>query len=358
MRAFTRTIAVAGFIAALIGVPAFPQTLRLSGGRLQPRPAPGGLEPAFRSLLGADNGPAWAGYAVPMVTGEHSMCCHGDCCGVCSLEEKKGTGAPAAAPAKVRLEGPRSLHVMIRFEQGRIDRIRMFSEECELDAGGLAVYWFADVRPPDSVAFLASFASGRSDNAGDGRKLADAAVAAIAFHRDPSADRAMEGFVGPGSPDALRERASFWLGNARGRRGYEVLRGMLRSDPSPRVREKVIFALTQSKEPEAVPAIIEAARTDASGHVRGQALFWLAQKAGRQAIEAIGQSIDNDPEIEVKKKAVFALSQLPASEGVPKLIDVASHHRNPEVRKQAMFWLGQSGDPGALAFFEQVLLKK
>ena len=40
---------------------------------------------------------------------------------------------------------------------------------------------------------------------------------------------------------------------------------------------------------------------------------------------------------------------------VPKLIDVARSHRDPAVRKQAMFWLGQSRDPRALAFFEQIL---
>jgi hypothetical protein len=34
---------------------------------------------------------------------------------------------------------------------------------------------------------------------------------------------------------------------------------------------------------------------------------------------------------------------------------VAKTNRNPEVRKQAMFWLGQSNDPRALDFFEQVL---
>jgi len=52
---------------------------------------------------------------------------------------------------------------------------------------------------------------------------------------------------------------------------------------------------------------------------------------------------------------VFALSQLPKDEGVPKLIEVARSHRDAAVRKQAMFWLGQSRDPRALAFFEQVL---
>jgi len=54
---------------------------------------------------------------------------------------------------------------------------------------------------------------------------------------------------------------------------------------------------------------------------------------------------------------VFALSQLPKDEGVPKLIEVAKTNRNAEVRKQAMFWLGQSNDPSALAFFQEVLTR-
>jgi len=48
---------------------------------------------------------------------------------------------------------------------------------------------------------------------------------------------------------------------------------------------------------------------------------------------------------------------MPKDEGVPKLIEVAKTNRNHEVRKQAMFWLGQSNDPRALEFFEQVLTR-
>ena len=57
----------------------------------------------------------------------------------------------------------------------------------------------------------------------------------------------------------------------------------------------------------------------------------------------------------MKKRAVFALSQLPKDESIPKLIDVARNNRNAEVRRQAMFWLGQTNDPRALKFFEDVL---
>jgi HEAT repeat protein len=101
--------------------------------------------------------------------------------------------------------------------------------------------------------------------------------------------------------------------------------------------------------------MLDVARLDASSKVRGQALFWLAQKAGRKATEAITRAIEEDPETDVKKKAVFALSQLPRDQGVPLLIQTARGNRNPAVRKQAMFWLGQSGDPRALKFFQEVL---
>jgi HEAT repeat protein len=52
---------------------------------------------------------------------------------------------------------------------------------------------------------------------------------------------------------------------------------------------------------------------------------------------------------------VFALSEMPHSEGVPLLIELARKHANPVVRKEAMFWLGESRDPRALEFIEQVL---
>jgi HEAT repeat protein len=104
--------------------------------------------------------------------------------------------------------------------------------------------------------------------------------------------------------------------------------------------------------------LVATARDDRSTKVRSQALFWLAQKAGKEAVAVITGAIDNDPDTEVKKKAVFALSQLPRDEGVPKLMDGARNNRNPEVRKQAMFWLGQTHDPRAVKFFEDILLKK
>ena len=254
----------------------------------------------------------------------------------------------------VSLESSGRLRVLFRVEGRRVVRLRTFSEECALDAGGLTLAWLDGVRPAESLRLLATYVGADAEDSASGR-LSESAIAAIAFHDDAGADALLEAFTAPDRPDRLRKKAAFWMGNTRGRRGFETLKRLVKQDQSESFRSDVVFALTQSRQPEADDVLIDTARHDSSSHVRGQALFWLGQKAGRKASAAITGAIENDPETEVKKKAVFALSQLPRDEGIPLLIRTARDNRNPAVRKQAMFWLGQSGDPRALAFFEEVL---
>lgn len=328
----------------------------IANARLETRTGQAGLGAPVKEAASRP-GPLWVGWSVPS-SQEHSACCWSSLdkgeprCRGCRLEG--GEGFVGSSDGIHRLEGTARLRVLLRAEGGRVGKIRAFSEDCPLDAGGLTLVWIEDVRPADSVALLASYMGLSRDEAG-GKRLDDGAVAAIAFHEDPSADAALERLVATSQPLERRKQAAFWLGQARGARGYRVLERLVRDDEDRRLREHVVFALSQSREPGAVDTVIEVARRDPDAHVRGQALFWLAQTASRRAPEAIRSALDDDPELEVKKKAVFALSQLPQDEGVPLLIRVAKTHRSPEVRKQAMFWLGQSGDTRALAFFEDVL---
>ncbi len=148
-----------------------------------------------------------------------------------------------------------------------------------------------------------------------------------------------------------------WITGVPENASVAYLETLIESDGSDHVTNGAIFAISQHDTPGALDSLIRMARRDASPHVRGQALFWLAQRAGERAAATIQDAILNDPETAVKKRAVFALSQLPRDEGIPKLIEVARTQRNPEVRKQAFFWLGQSKDPRALAFIEEILTK-
>jgi hypothetical protein len=341
------------------------QEARFTNANVQHYAVPAGrLEAEVRARVTAAVSPVWIGWAVP-VEREHQMCCwsgdrYSGCCGGCKLETAKGESFVSGEHLRaVKLEGPQWMLVLLRAEQRSMGKLRTFSEDCQIDAGGLMVHWLTGVSPAESIALLRDYV--RATSAGEdeqaGRRLSDSAIMAIALHADPTADRALDDFAAAGQPEKIREQAIFWMGSARGRGGFERLRRIVREDASPRIREKAIFALHVNKEPASVDEIIRAAKEDSSARVRGQALFWLAQRAGAKASEAITEAIENDPETEVKKRAVFALSQLPKEEGVPKLIQIARTNKNPAVRKQAMFWLGQSNDPRALAFFEEVLRK-
>jgi len=339
---------------------------RFTNARTETRPAAQGVEREVRAIA-ARGSAGWVGYRVPMIAGPRQMCCFDTisdgnaCCGMCRLESGGGvsmtTGDVTQRGSRITLEPPTEFLVLARVERGAVERVRTFTPDCDVDAGGMPVVWLSDVKPDDSIAWLTTLVTA-GDVGGDRQKVAKSAMHAIAMHDAPAADRALESFVASSRPEWLREDTAFWLGNARGASGARILARMISDDPSDKVREKVTFGLSQSHEPAALATLIATAKNDRSTKVRGQALFWLAQKAGREAVAAITGAIDNDPDTAIKKKAVFALSQLPADEGVPKLIEIARNNKNAEVRKQAIFWLGQTHDPRAAQFFEEILLKR
>lgn len=234
--------------------------------------------------------PTWFGYAVKTARKDSQSCCFNgeNPCG-CSLEDRSGVVIKTAnSNAAVQLEGSDTVAVLFRTANNAVEKVRVFSLSCPLDAGGLPFVWISGVPTSASVSYLQRLVSG---------------------------------------------------------------------DDTRRVTDGAIFAISQHGGNEALDALIRMAKADPMPHVRSQALFWLAQRAGQRASAAITDAIENDPDTDVKKRAVFALSQLPKDEGVPKLIEVARTQRNREVRKQAFFWLGQSRDPRALTFIEDVLTK-
>ena len=330
---------------------------RLQNVRQQTRSVNGNLDATIHQLVAAQKDPAWIAYAAPKLPGERQMFCWSSQAQGCALEPSAGTVLAPAPPGTVHLEGGTEFFVFLRVENQRIEKVRTFSVDCAVDGGRLPLYWLTGVSAPQSISLLESLVL--ATNLQGERKLADSAISAIALHRDPAADAALDRLISPEQSESVRRQAAFWLGNARGRHGYESLARLIGQDTSERVREHAIFALTQSKEAEAIAAIARAAREDKSSHVRSQALFWLSKRASRPVAEAaIRTAIQQDPDVSVKKQATFALTQIPDGGGVPLLIEVARGSHNEPVRKQALFWLGKSKDARATRFFEDVLTNR
>ena len=262
-------------VGAQFSVPAAEaQTPRLSNGRIESH-ATTNIGKNLQALAGTLTEPTWLGYTQPLIAGEHNMC-----------DYWNDGNRYTQSTDPIRLEPAGFFFVMFRIEEKQITRIRTYSANCPLDAGGKAVHWFNNVSVSDSVGYMKTFMSSTA-----ARKLTDSAV--------------------------------------------------------------TVLALTEGQQP--LNELIAIAGNGTTASIKGNALFWLAQRAGQKAVGTITAAIENDPDTEVKKKAVFALSQLPKDEGVPLLIRQARSNKNAAVRKQAMFWLGQSKDPRALKFFEEIL---
>lgn len=336
---------IAAILIALSSVPLAAQQPKIINARLETRSGADGAS-GIRRLISAQTSPAWIAYSVPILPGDRQIGC-GDW---------NGSGNSADHP--VRLEGPTALVVLFRVENKSVDRIRAGNPDCELDAGGLPFFWLTDVKPAESIALLSSIVAERAAETERYRgPSANSVVMLIALHRDPVADQVLESLLAAAQPEPIRDQALFWLATSRGKRGFDLVKRVTAQDPSQRVRERAIFSLSNSKEPDAVPALLDFAKNDRDPKIREKALFWLARKAGKKEAAAIAASAGNDPDARVKKRAVMALQQLPNREGVPLLIELARTNKDPEIRKQAMISLGETHDPRATSFFQEVLSK-
>jgi len=300
----------------------------------------------------------WLGYEVAALPQSHFSTCSNwsdassmddECCGEYRLEDDShhivNRGNQAAAVQRI--------YVLLRLDHGQIIKVRPVMAGCRLDAGGVPFTWLTGVNPADSIAFLSGLA--RQSSESNHSPVVDGVLLSISYHASAEATSALSGIASSTAPMHLREQAAFWLGVQRGHEGFLTLQSLEKKATETAFREKLPFDFSQNSDPAAEDELLHMAKSDPDTKVREQALFWLAQKAGNKATAALADAIQNDPETDVKKKAVFALSQLPKDDSVPQLIHVADTNSNPAVRKEAFFWLGQSHDPRALAYLEQIL---
>lgn len=138
----------------------------ITNAKVDMRSAAQGVDRVVQAVAAA-KAPAWIGYRLAAAPGARRTC--------------------GGFPSKVLLEPPSEFYVLARMEAGEIVRLRSFTPECDIDAGGLPLVWLTDLKPADGVAWLARLARSAPDV--DIRK---AAVTAITRASDPAALQFLE----------------------------------------------------------------------------------------------------------------------------------------------------------------------
>lgn len=245
-------------VLSLIALPLFAQQPRISGGTLHTEQA----SPNLASQISGAKG--WIGYAVPgPVT--HSMFCS-------SWQTISGRSAGDLKPAA---SAPA---VFYRVDNGRVEKVRLYSVDCVLDADGLTVTWLDGVDPRASMHFLRSLLDRDT-------RVVEGAIAALSMH-DGSTDLLLDIAKHHAEP-RVRGKALFWLSQQAGQKVAPALREAIDSDPDTKVKEQAVFGIAQLPNDQSIPLLADLARTHKNGAVRKRAVFWLGQKNDPRALAAI-----------------------------------------------------------------------
>jgi HEAT repeat protein len=184
-------------------------------------------------------------------------------------------------------------------------------------------------------------------------EIAKSAVFGISQRRNPKAKQLLSELATSAPSIEVKKAAIFGLVQTEGEGAVDELIKIYDSDHDVEIRRQVTFVLSQCGGPRAAAKLLEIAKSGNDVEVRKQAIFWLGQH--EQTTETLISLYDSEANGDIKSQIMFTLSQSPSKAGLRKLIDIARNDKSVELRKRAIFFLGQSKDPEAEKFLEDIL---
>jgi len=149
------------------------------------------------------------------------------------------------------------------------------------------------------------------------------------------------------------------LGHFQREDAVDELMKIYKNDANVEVKRAALRALGETQSARVEDKLFEVARGDESMELRRQAIRLLGERVGKRSFDFLSTTAQStDANAEVQVQAVRAIGERHAEESVPLLIKIAKTHPNQMVRKQAIRSLGESGDPRAVEFFKEVLMKQ
>ncbi len=177
---------------------------RIANAVTETRAASASLDGDVRTVAGR-GAPAWMGYRVPVAAGDLRLC-----------------------DAPTHLEPATELLVLARLEGGAIERLRLFTPDCELDLGGLPLVMLSGVTADASVAWLDGLARAGSTDTRWRSRVARPALTALGLHGTAAASNALIAIARADGPTWMRREAVQWLARSREPRATAFFEQILR----------------------------------------------------------------------------------------------------------------------------------
>ncbi len=144
----------------------------------------------------------YVGYEVPMQAGHDTIC-------------SNWSGGLSSHKAKLKLDGPTRLRILFRVDHGRVDKMLLVSDDCEIDVGKQTLVMLSGISTAASIAYL----SGREDDSG---------LYAISLHNDPKATQQLIAMARDTKNPRRQKKAFFWLARSKDAQAGQFIEKILR----------------------------------------------------------------------------------------------------------------------------------
>lgn len=365
----TRGLALAAGLALLGGtITAQQAQVQIQNGHVETRAATS-LDREVASAAASATDVVWVGWREPMIDGERNLCSFyvdrtypNGIRGEVLDSGLAGDWHPpqlAAPTGPVQLEGGTGLVILARIVDKRVERLHSVGDDCPIDANNRTVYWLTGIPVAESLRFLEALAhpDASTMTRGAAQSLTGEAMEAIALHRGPEADTALDRLAASDPDSAVRHRAAALLGADRGSHGFETLQRLLATDKTTDGRRAIVSGLAQTRQPQTADTLLTLARTDPDAQIRSEAVYYVPVRGGERVIPDVVGIIQKEPIATVRQRAVAGLGQMPSDGGLTALIQLARTSTDPTVRKAAVTQIGRSRNPRAVAFLEEIIGK-
>ena len=220
----------------------------------------------------------WVAYEVASVEHRGSLCCgRGPCCNAEEPDFRISTHDRSLQTG---------IAILLRFTDGKVQRIRTVSLDCPVSFAGRRVLWAGQADPGESLDILGEWMES------DQRRIAEASTAAVAMHASARAAAMLTSIVRQHPNEDRRQSALFWLGQTDADGAAETVYRAAMGDSSSKVARHAVFVLSQLDEPEGLTYLVRVLEQRERPGLRKEALFWIGQSSEPDALETVSRILN------------------------------------------------------------------
>lgn len=224
-----------------------------------------------------------------------------------------------------------------------------------------AIYFLGERKDDTSIDRLISIYENDADP-----EIKKHALYALSRSSNPKARQKIFDVARSSSNEESRVQAIQWLDDRADDKFIDELVKMYQTDKSARVRKQIVYSLSQASCSGAYTTITTSPgqnniTVNVPNSAQGTTTIngWDASSSRNacrsKALQALMQMYDAESDEAMKSQFLFAFSQSRSKDAVQKLIQVAKNDSSMTIRRKAVTYLGQSRDPEAVKFLEELL---